>query len=151
QGRAISSEHANGAEKVSLAYNDDGSTTVTNEYGKQATYRFQVIQGIKRIVAIEGEPSPNCPSSNSTFTYDERGLLTSKRDNNGNLTTYQYNARGLETSRTEAAGTPQARTITTDWHPTLFLPVQVSEPGRSTRYQYDAEGRRTSEGIMANQ
>ncbi|HCF0547342.1 TPA: RHS repeat protein, partial [Pseudomonas aeruginosa] len=25
------------------------------------------------------------------------------------------------------------------------------EPGRSTRYQYDAEGRRTSEGIMANQ
>ncbi|MBP5965518.1 RHS repeat protein, partial [Pseudomonas aeruginosa] len=28
---------------------------------------------------------------------------------------------------------------------------QVSEPGRITRYQYDAEGRRTSEGIMANQ
>ena len=56
-----------------------------------------MIQGIKRIVAIEGEPSPNCPSSNSTFTYDDQGLLTSKRDNNGNLTTYQYNARGLET------------------------------------------------------
>ncbi|MGJ5780156.1 RHS repeat domain-containing protein, partial [Pseudomonas aeruginosa] len=110
-----------------------------------------VIQGIKRIVAIEGEPSPNCPGSNSTFTYDDQGLLTSKRDNNGNLTTYQYNARGLETSRTEAAGTAQTRTITTDWHPTLFLPVQVSEPSRSTRYQYDAEGRRTSEGIMANQ
>ncbi|EZN60578.1 hypothetical protein AJ70_05974, partial [Pseudomonas aeruginosa BWH030] len=55
------------------------------------------------------------------------------------------------TSRTEAAGTAQTRTITTDWHPTLFLPVQVSEPSRSTRYQYDAEGRRTSEGIMANQ
>ncbi len=147
QGRAISSEHANGAEKVSLAYNDDASTTVTNEYGKQATYRFQVIQGIKRIVAIEGEPSPNCPSSNSTFTYDDQGLLTSKRDNNGNLTTYQYNARGLETSRTEAAGTAQARTITTDWHPTLFLPVQVSEPGRITRYQYDAEGRKTGETV----
>ncbi|KQJ47662.1 RHS repeat protein, partial [Pseudomonas aeruginosa] len=71
----------------------------------------------------------------------------SKRDNNGNLTTYQYNARGLETSRTEAAGTAQARTITTDWHPTLFLPVQVSEPGRITRYQYDAEGRKTGETV----
>ncbi|HEJ3110102.1 TPA: RHS repeat protein, partial [Pseudomonas aeruginosa] len=105
KGRAVSSEHANGAEKVSLAYNFDGSTTVTNEYGKQATYRFQVIRGSKHIVAIEGQPSPNCPSSNSTFTYDERGLLSSKRDNNGNLTTYQYNVRGLETSRTEAAGT----------------------------------------------
>ncbi|HBP6575349.1 TPA: RHS repeat protein, partial [Pseudomonas aeruginosa] len=33
-----------------------------------------MIQGIKRIVAIEGEPSPNCPSSNSTFTYDDQGL-----------------------------------------------------------------------------
>ncbi|HHL2418707.1 TPA: RHS repeat domain-containing protein, partial [Pseudomonas aeruginosa] len=86
-------------------------------------------------------------SSNSTFTYDDQGLLTSKRDNNGNLTTYQYNVRGLETSRTEAAGTAQARTITTDWHPTLFLPVQVSEPGRITRYQYDAEGRKTGETV----
>ncbi|MBG5281399.1 RHS repeat protein, partial [Pseudomonas aeruginosa] len=147
QGRAISSEHANGAEKVSLAYNDDASTTVTNEYGKQAIYYFQIVNGSRRIVAIEGEPSPNCPSSNSTFTYDDQGLLTSKRDNNGNLTTYQYNARGLETSRTEAAGTAQARTITTDWHPTLFLPVQVSEPGRITRYQYDAEGRKTGETV----
>ncbi|WP_141243631.1 DUF6531 domain-containing protein, partial [Pseudomonas indica] len=35
QGRAISSEHANGAEKVTLSYNADGSTTVTNELGKQ--------------------------------------------------------------------------------------------------------------------
>lgn len=147
QGRAISSEHATGAEKISLSHHGGYSTRVTNEYGKQAIYYFQVVNGSRRIVAIEGEPSPNCPSSNSTFTYDDQGLLTSKRDNNGNLTTYQYNARGLETSRTEAAGTPQARTITTDWHPTLFLPVQVSEPGRITRYQYDAEGRKTGETV----
>ncbi|HFT7998616.1 TPA: RHS repeat protein, partial [Pseudomonas aeruginosa] len=50
----------------------------------------------------------------------------------------------------EAAGTPQARTVTTDWHPTLFLPVQVSEPGRITRYQYDAEGRKTGEAVTTN-
>ncbi|MCO2599960.1 RHS repeat protein, partial [Pseudomonas aeruginosa] len=99
QGRAISSEHATGAEKISLSHHGGYSTRVTNEYGKQAIYYFQVVNGSRHIVAIEGEPSPNCPSSNSTFTYDERGLLTSKRDNNGNLTTYQYNARGLETSR----------------------------------------------------
>ncbi|PAU58928.1 hypothetical protein BZL42_12040, partial [Pseudomonas indica] len=45
QDRAISSEHANGAEKVTLSYNADGSTTVTNELGKQTVYRFQTIQG----------------------------------------------------------------------------------------------------------
>ncbi|MFW4479928.1 DUF6531 domain-containing protein [Pseudomonas aeruginosa] len=147
QGRAISSEHAGGMEKIQIVYNSDGSTTVTNELGKVTRYRFQNLQGLQRIIAIIGEPSVNCPSSNSSFTYTSRGQLASKRDNNGNLTTYQYNARGLETSRTEAAGTAQARTITTDWHPTLFLPVQVSEPGRITRYQYDAEGRKTGETV----
>ncbi|PBX32602.1 hypothetical protein CJT81_29180 [Pseudomonas aeruginosa] len=147
QGRAISSEHAGGMEKIQIVYNNDGSTTVTNELGKVTRYRFQNLQGLQRIIAIIGEPSVDCPSSNSSFTYTSRGQLASKRDNNGNLTTYQYNARGLETSRTEAAGTAQARTITTDWHPTLFLPVQVSEPGRITRYQYEAEGRKTGETV----
>ncbi|WP_256567966.1 DUF6531 domain-containing protein [Pseudomonas sp. HMSC063H08] len=147
QGRAISSEHAGGMEKIQIVYNNDGSTTVTNELGKVTRYRFQNLQGLQRIIAIIGEPSVDCPSSNSSFTYTSRGQLASKRDNNGNLTTYQYNARGLETSRTEAAGTAQTRTITTDWHPTLFLPVQVSEPGRITRYQYDAEGRKTGETV----
>jgi YD repeat-containing protein len=72
------------------------------------------------------------------LTCYSNGQLTSKTDNKGNRTTYIYNSRGLETSRTEAAGTPQARTITTDWHPTLFLPVTVTEPTRITTYTYDA-------------
>ncbi len=145
QDRAISSEHADGADKVTLTYNTDGSTTVTNELGKKATYRFETIQGIRRIVAIEGEPSPNCPNSNSSFTYDNRGLLKTKTDNKGILTTYDYNDRGLEVSRTEAAGTPQARTTTTTWHPTLFLPLTVTEAGRTTHYQYDNQGRQISQ------
>lgn len=145
QGRAISSEHANGAEKIVLAYNQDGSTTVTNEYGKKATYRFQVIHGIRKLVAVEGEPSPNCPASNSTFAYDERGLLKRRTDNNGNVTLYEYNERGLETSRREALGTPQERTILTQWHPRFYLPSQVEEPGRTIRYQYDEQGRQISQ------
>jgi len=147
KGRAISSEHAGGADRVEIAYNDDGSSTVTNELGKKATYRFQAIQGIKRITAIEGEPSPNCPSSNSTFTYDDRGLLKTKTDNKGIVTTYGYNDRGLEVTRTEASNTAQARTVTTEWHPTLFLPLAVTEPDRITRYQYDAQGRQLSQTV----
>lgn len=141
QGRAIFSEHANGAERVNLAYNTDGSTSVANEYGKKATYRFQTFQGLRRVTSIEGEPTPNCPYSNSTFTYDDRGLLKTRTDNKGNLTTYDYDARALEISRTEASGTPEARTIITEWHPTLFLKTKVTEPSRITTYQYDAQGR----------
>jgi RHS repeat-associated protein len=140
-GRAISSEHANGAERIAIEYSSNGGASVTNELGKVANYQFQTILGVKRITAIDGETSANCANSNSSFTYDERGLLKTKADNKGNLTTYDYNARGLEVSRTEAAGTPQARTVTTEWHPTLFKPVTVTEPARITTYTYDAQGR----------
>lgn len=140
-GRAISSEHAGGADKVTVAYNADGTVSVTNELGRVAKYSFQYITGVNRISSIHGEPSANCPNSNSSFTYDERGLLKTKTDNKGHLATYDYNVRGLEISRTEAAGTPQARTITTDWHPTLFLPTVVTEPRRVTTYHYDDQGR----------
>ena len=146
-GRAISSEHADGAERTLVSYNADGSSTVTNELGRKTTYRYQTIAGVKHIRSIDGEPSANCPNSNSTFTYDERGLLKSKTDNKGHLTSYDYNARGLEISRTEASGTPQARTITTEWHPTLFLPTMVTEPDRITRYQYDDQGRQLSRTV----
>ncbi len=140
QGRAISSEHAGGAEKVTVAYNADGSSTVTNALGKRTTYRFQTIQGIRRITAIEGEPSANCPNSNATFTYDDRGLVKTRTDNKGHVTTFDYNERGLEVSRTEAFGTPQARTVTTTWHPMLFLPLTVTETDRITTYKYDEQG-----------
>jgi YD repeat-containing protein len=147
QDRTTSSEHAGGIEHTDVAYNVDGSSTVTNEFGKKSTYRFVTIDGVKRVSAIEGEALGSCPMSNSTFTYDERGLLKTKTDNKGHLTTYDYNTRGLEVSRTEAAGTPQARTVTTDWHQTLFLPVTVTEPTRITTYTYDAQGRQLSQSV----
>lgn len=149
QGRATSSEHSADSEKILISYNTDGSSTVTNELGKQTRYQFELVQGIKRIKTIEGMPSANCPDSNSTFTYDIRGFLKTKADNNGNVTTYTHNDRGLETSRTEASGTPHARTITTEWHPTLFFPVRITEPDRLIQYTYDAQGRQLSQTVTS--
>ncbi|WP_235154351.1 DUF6531 domain-containing protein [Pseudomonas nitroreducens] len=88
QGRAISSEHAGGTERGEVTYNADGSTTVKNEYGKTTKLRFQAIQGVKRVTSIEGEASPNCPYSNSSFTYNAQGLLKTRTDAKGNVTTY---------------------------------------------------------------
>src|SRR5690606_13275096 len=98
KGRAISSEHADGAERVTVTYNSDGTVSVTNELGKVAKYRFQYIKGVQRIPAIEGAPSANCPNSHSTFVYNARGLVTRKPDNEGHVTTYSYNESGLEIS-----------------------------------------------------
>lgn len=144
-GRAISSEHAGGSEKVEVTYNDDVSTTVVNPLGKSTTYRFKFINGVKRITAIEGEPTPHCSKSNSIFAYDSQGLLKVQTDNKGNMTTFEYNDKGQEVSRTEASGTPQARVVSTKWHPTFNLPTEITEPLRVTRYTYDDQGRQLSQ------
>ncbi|AWT10053.1 hypothetical protein DM292_07460 [Stutzerimonas frequens] len=146
-GRVISGFQAQGANRINVAYSAD-TTKVTNELGKVTEYSFDSVRGVKLITAVKGEPSTNCISSNSSYTYNSLGLVTSKTDHKGNVTTYGYNERGLEVSRTEAFGTPEARTITTAWHPTLFLPVTVTEPNQITHYTYDTQGRQLSQTII---
>lgn len=149
RGRAISSQHSGGAGLTQIAYNADGSSSVTNELGKTTVYRYKQIDGVKRIIAIEGEPTPNCPASNSTYTYNSQGQILTKTDAKGLITTYSYNARGLEASRTEAAGTAVARTTSTEWDPERSLPVKVIEPNRITAYSYDNQGRELTRQVTS--
>src|SRR5690606_26020131 len=121
QGRAISSEHAGGTDKTLLAFNADGSTTVTNPLGKQTTYHFDDIAGARRVTQVEGHATTSCEGANQNYTYTPEGWLASKTDWKGNTTTYSYNTFGQEISRTEASGTPEARTITTEWHPDFYV------------------------------
>lgn len=140
QGRAISSEHAGGAEKTLLAFNPDGSTTVTNPLGKKTTYFFENVLGIKRVKKVTGEPTASCLGANQDYTYNSQGYLETKTDWKGIQTRFEYDAYGRETSRTEAYNTPQARTISTQWHPTLNLKARITEPGKVTDYTYSPQG-----------
>ncbi|WP_213881946.1 DUF6531 domain-containing protein [Pseudomonas sp. dw_358] len=149
-GRANMSQHAGEAGKVTLTYNPDGSTTVVNALGKTSIYKFQVVNGVNHIVAIQGQPSPNCPESDSSYAYNDRGQVVSKTDAKGSVTTFTYNDRGLEISRTEAAGTPLARTTTSEWDASRFLPIRVVTPTQSTSYTYDAQGRTLSQQVSAH-
>lgn len=144
QSRGVSSQHSDGAGLTRISYNADGSSELTNELGKKTTYRYQQLSGVKRIVSIEGEPSPNCAASNSSFTYNERGQVLTKVDAKDLITTFTYNDRGLESSRAEASGTALARSVITEWHPVHFLPIKVIELARTTVYSYDDQGRETS-------
>lgn len=143
EGRAISSEHSGSAEKVTIDYTDiddptDPRAVATNALGKQTTYHFADIFGARKIVQVEGHQSTNCAAANKNYTYDVNGFMASKTDWKGNTTTYVRNTKGQELSRTEAFGTPDARTITTEWHPTFNLRTKVTEPDRETTYTYDA-------------
>lgn len=141
-GRATSSAHHQGADHTGIVYNADGSTTVTNALGKQTTYLFETIRGSRKVNKIEGHASANCVAANKEYTYYGNGTVQSKTDWSGNVTTYIRDSLGREISRTEAYGTPQARTILTEYHPSLLnKPVKIIEPGLITEMTYDASGR----------
>ncbi|TJZ69346.1 DUF6531 domain-containing protein, partial [Chitiniphilus eburneus] len=142
--RAISSEHAQGVGRVTLTYGVDGTLRWTDEkdpLGTTRRYTFKTMVGASLPVGNSQPGGAGCNAANSALTYDANGNVSTRSDFNGISTTYVYDlSRNLETSRTEAAGTPQARTIATTWHPTLRLPASITEPGRSTTFTYDANG-----------
>ncbi len=121
-------------------------TSPTNE-----TYlHFGQFQGVNRVVSVKGEPSPNCPISNSSYTYDDRGQVKTKTNAEGFVSAYTYNERGLEIERVEASGTPLARTVLTEWDPSRPLPKKIIEADRTIFYTYDSAGQLLSQQISAN-
>jgi YD repeat-containing protein len=148
-GQAISSIHAGGVDSTSISYNGN-AVIVTNAKGKVSKFNFLNIGSRILVSSIIGESSDNCPSSNSSYTYNNNGQILTKTDAKGYITTYTYNERGLEVSRTEASSTPQARTIITTWDPTYFLRTQIIEPTRTIMYTYDAQGRTLSQQVTAH-
>ncbi|MFC5475762.1 DUF6531 domain-containing protein [Paraherbaspirillum soli] len=141
-GKAVSTEHAGGVEKYGIAYPQLGSqSAVTDPLGTMRTYNFQTIQNTLRYTGESQPGGAGCSAAASNVTYDANGNVASRTDFNGVVTTFSYDlARNLETSRVEASGTPQARTISTQWHPTFSLPLKIAEPKRVTSYAYDASG-----------
>jgi YD repeat-containing protein len=147
QERAVSTEHAGGAQRYTLTYGAGGSTTVTDPLGTPRTYGFNIVLGAFKNAGIVGPACPSCGPAAQSF--DANGNVASRTDWNGNVTLYGYDlARNLETSRSEAFGTAQARTITTQWHPGFRLPVRVAEPLRTTSYVYNGDG--VSCGVMGD-
>ena len=64
QGRAVSSSHHNGSDLVTIGYDQSYYTinpraTVTNPLGKQTTYHFAIVHGVRKITQVEGHPSNN--------------------------------------------------------------------------------------------
>src|SRR6202051_5094969 len=147
--RAISSQHAGGADLTTVSYNNDGSVTVTNALGVQEVYKFQFFQAsinasfpqyLSICTEIDQLATATTAAAVSKFTYDSNGYVASETDWNGNVTKYTNDAHGNELSRTLAYGTAQALTITTVWHPTFHLPTQISEGNRTLSFAYDGNG-----------
>lgn len=121
-GRAISSEHANGVGKVTQQYPDlkaseNGEivqTIVTNSLGAESTYTWQKIgeQGQSQLLSSTGAGCVTCPITGYDFTYDGDGRLLSRVFNGdgaavgGGSYSHRYDDQGrlIETQRTSSVG-----------------------------------------------
>ncbi|MEE4161740.1 MAG: DUF6531 domain-containing protein, partial [Woeseiaceae bacterium] len=144
-GRAISSEHGDGKELAQLAYNTNGTTTLTMGNGATQTYDFSVQRGARRLAQLKGDVCSTCPGGNiESRTYDSNGFLDEVTDWNGNITRTVRNSEGLVTTLTEAKGSTEQRVTTKTWHSTYRLPTQVRTSINDTNYAYDSDGNLTS-------
>jgi len=147
-GRATSTAHAGGANGATFVYYGDSSATITDALGTTRSRAFQNILGTLKDVSVTQPNATGTGTKTATTTYDANGNIASKTDFNGVVTTYAYDlTRNLEISRTEASGTTQARTITTQWHSSFRLPTLITEPGKATAYTYDSRGLLTQKTV----
>ena len=153
-GKAILTEHAGGVKRHTLSFGSN-TTTFTDALGTSRTQTFQIIHGVYRLASQSQPGGSGCGPAAEAITYDANGNVSSRTDFNGKKTMYGYDlTRNLETSRTEGlsgsgAALPETRTITTAWHATWRLPVEVNEyagagatgnPLRRTTTAYDDKG-----------
>jgi YD repeat-containing protein len=149
QGKAYLENHAGGVDQYQLTYNAN-STVITDPLGTARTYNYQTILGVDKPTGQSQPGGAGCGAASNAVTYDANGNVASRTDFNGVKTTYQYDlTRNIETSRTEAFGTPQARTITTQWHATYRLPLKIAEPRRRTTLTYDVSGNLLTKTLQA--
>ncbi|GJG98537.1 DUF6531 domain-containing protein [Cupriavidus pauculus] len=138
-GRAASTEHAGGVDKFQLSFLGNGQTSVTTADGSSRTFTSELQGKVLRPTGASA-PCPACWDIAKAVTYDAAGNVASRRDFADKETRYSYDALGRETQRIEGYGTPDAKTTTTEWHPTWNLPLKAAAPGRVEYFSYDAKG-----------
>jgi YD repeat-containing protein len=148
QGRAITSELTAGADRYQFQYQANGQTTVLTPDGGSSTYSFLKQNGVLLPTGVSA-PCPLCGNTALSTSYDSNNNATSKTGYDGSTTSYTYDTLGRETQRIEGAGTANAKTTTTEWHPTLDVPAKVASPGKLETFGYDGAGNLVSYTTVA--
>lgn len=143
-GEAISSEHGAGVDKRTIVSENKGngsfSVTVTDPLGSKRVYGFTWIHGVSKNTSLSQPAGSGCGPASAATSYDGNGNVARRTDFNGVVTTYTHDlARNLETQRIEAAGTPEARTVSTRWHPDWRLATRIAEPKKITTHLYNGQ------------
>lgn len=140
-GRALSNQVGGLANLVTVNYNSDGTSTVTNALGVADTYTFTILQDVPKLTQISRAATATTAAATETFTYDSNGYVSGQIDWNGNQTSYVNNSHGEPTTVNEAVGSPVARTTSIVYDPSfVHLPDTITTPGLTTSFTYDTNG-----------
>ncbi|SOE06393.1 RHS repeat-associated core domain-containing protein [Variovorax sp. YR752] len=146
-GRAIGTQLADSVDSYQVSYPSSSSATVIDPLGTSRNYSYGTTMG-KLAVTAGSLPSGEGQSDAASRVQDANGLITSETDFKGAVTTTTWDvARRLPTTVVYASGTPEAQTVTTQWHASFALPVLVTEAGRTTAYTYDTLGNTLSKTV----
>ena len=139
--RAIGSQHAGGAQLVTVTYNADGSATVADALGASRTYTYQTIWNVPRLSSVTGQLCTSC-GEYASYGYDTNGNLQSWTTARGVIynASWTTDGRNLRTNYGEALGDSIARGTNTQWSATYRLPTQIQLSNRQTNYTYDPNG-----------
>ncbi|MFC5769295.1 DUF6531 domain-containing protein, partial [Thauera sinica] len=143
QGRAISSEHGaagSGIDHHGVTYNANGTVTIQDALSSSRTFTYQDQFNTAKLINASQPGGSGCGPSAQSVSYASNGFVQRRTNFNNVQTTYVHDGRGLQTQRVEAAGKPEARTISTQWHGDWRLPARVAEPKKRTTYVYNGDG-----------
>jgi RHS repeat-associated protein len=151
EGRSISSEHANGVNKVSLTYNADGTTTVTNSRNINSTYSFIDQHDVSLVTAISGPGCSSCGTGESIYQYDPANNNLLSKTIHGLTTEYgNYDTNGNPGFMIKAKGTTEERRTDFTYDPrfaskvkTVTAPSVYASGNKVTSYDYDEFGNTT--------
>jgi YD repeat-containing protein len=153
QGGPRTTEH-NGFNKYVV--DGDASTNPLSPYytdplGAYHSFDIRVFNNLRRpITYYRPSITGSRPVVWRRFEYDANSNIVDMWDFDDTRTNYTYDLqRNLETRRIEAYGTSAARTVSTQWHPVLRLPIAIAAPGRKTTFSYDANGNLLSRTVQA--
>lgn len=132
QGRATSSVFTGNVGATHVAYNPDGSSSVTYPLGHVTNFGVTMVGGLARSGTVDQPCGPDCQQPWKSRTYDANGYPASYTDFNNVTTTVTYDSFGLLEQQIDAVGTTNQRVTVTTWDSVLRNPL--------TRKVSDANG-----------
>jgi YD repeat-containing protein len=154
QGRAVNSQHAGGAEEVSINYAATSSID-TDARGTARVRQLSTVQGIPRTTSISQPGGAGCAAASSTIQYDANANVVRRDDFASRRVCSAFDlARNLESTRVEGLATSAvctsltasgaalplgSRKISTRWHPDWNLPTARAEPLKLTTWVYNGQ------------